>query len=672
MRHFAADKISALVLLLSLAIVGCGSTSDEGRLPRHALRRLGTLDLVSNNGGATLLQFSPDGRYLATAGFGLLGTYPGGVEIWELESGKNVTPRKLRGHDATGFCWAPDGLRFVTSNNNAPAMTDNSVLLNGLYLWQVGDNNFQQIGVSKGPFHFVMWSPRGDSIAVAMRGTKEVCIIDLEGQVLKHFPLAVERSLPSTRVMDFNRDGSELAVVSGLGVRIHNVQSGEVLEEIPVEADCSIHAIRYLPRRRLVAACSDRGVHLVPLKGAEDSARILSNQLTLELAVSKDGNWLAARGYSELNIWDLKTGDLSLSQMAEGGCWGLDFAPHEPELALGASRIVFLKTGTWGLVRNADDHHHHLRAGIVDGDRIWTGEFGATFREWDYKQGTAIRTLLRPKGIAFSMAKISAEQLAVAGGVPEIDIWDLTTGKTLFQLPGHSVATHLVGYSAKHRRLVSVGREGEARIWNLETKTLQQEISPVKSEAESSFGNLVVAPDGESFICSRQSSLELEAFSLPCGTPLWTLPGKKLQTMFSPIAFTPDSLRVASVAEVIGTKTKGGVREVVSYGIRISDVKTGAEVSRLNCNSGYMQSIAISPDGRIAAIFAEKLKTPGSLDDISKEIQIWSLQKPAQLAALPIKGGSFQSLVFSSDSKNLISLSSDTTALVWDLKGLGG
>jgi WD40 repeat protein len=155
MGPFAADRILAKVLLLAFAIMGCSPTSGEALLPKHALRRLGTLDFVSNDGGSTLVVYSPDGRYLAPAGFGILGASPEGVEIWELESGKNVTPKQLRGHDATGFSGAPEGPRFVTFNNNVREITNNTVILNGLYLWKVGDNNFQRIGDSKGPFHCV-------------------------------------------------------------------------------------------------------------------------------------------------------------------------------------------------------------------------------------------------------------------------------------------------------------------------------------------------------------------------------------------------------------------------------------------------------------------------------------------------------------------------------------
>ncbi len=56
------------------------------------------------------MAFSPDGSFLATAGFG----DDGNLRIWDVESGEEVA--NLEGHSGPVFAvaWSPDGAGIVT------------------------------------------------------------------------------------------------------------------------------------------------------------------------------------------------------------------------------------------------------------------------------------------------------------------------------------------------------------------------------------------------------------------------------------------------------------------------------------------------------------------------------------------------------------------------------
>lgn len=622
-------------------------------LPKHALRRLGSFDMVPRSLETQRIEYSPDGRFIATAAFRVMGCTNPKIDIWERETGKNVTPLPLQSLNVTGVSWAPAGQRLVTSHHDI----DQSNGHNGLLLWTIGSNQQKSLGDANVGYYSVIWSPTGDRIAARSQKSSEVVIFKPEGELVSQFPFSgIERSMAISRILDFTPDGQELAVVTNKGVAFHNVKSGVVSREIALEKAGHLTSIRFLSNPRVLVLGTAHGVQLHPLEISNTPVTSLGDTFIYEIGISHDQTWLVATNRARtFDVWNLKTGMHSLTGAStDSAIWSAAFAPDKSELALGTTRISFLDSGTWKPVRNEDEHHGNLGAGLVSGSTIWFGEFGPTLREWDYERGTALKSIRRTAGMTCTFTKLDNKHLAVAGNSSEIEVRDIKTGVLAYTLPGHTSATQTLAYSAKHQCLLSSGADGLIRRWNLESKKIDYQFRIADGPDDVVWPQLFVAPDGEAFIFTDLKRSEVRSFSVATGEQLWTLPVGDKPIFRSPVAFTPDSLRVATIVQNVQNET-----ENPNYSVRVVDAKTSVELSRFKCLANTILALAISPDGKYAAVATVRAES---------EIEIWSIEMNKLVGILESGAPLVTSIHFSSDSKKLVTLSNDTTGIVWDVQ----
>ena len=107
------------------------------------------------------------------------------------------------------------------------------------------------------------------------------------------------------------------------------------------------------------------------------------------------------------------------------------------------------------------------------------------------------------------------------------------------------------------------------------------------------------------------------------------------------VAFSPDGTRLA----VPG-----------SIGIWLHDARTGAEVALLTGHTGWVESVAFSPDGQWLA--------SGSVD---ATVRLWDAASGREEAVLEGHMHWVNSVVFSLDGQTLASGSADKTIRLWDI-----
>jgi WD40 repeat protein len=655
MNHFSDVKAELWAGLLCFLVASCSGSagpktdSPYEALPAYAICRLGSTQFLLNRGETDCLTYSADGKYLASAGFESYGAVPPEVCVWEVATGKNVTPQGLRGIEPTGISWAPEGARFITSRNVQPGVL-------GLNVWTIGDAKPVSLKNATLSCFSVVWSPLGDCIAACLQDSNDVVLLDLQGKELRRVPFVGTKGvIRCSHVIEFTPDGQELIVVARGNACFYKVTTGAMTRQIALPDDERVWAIRHFPKSETLAISMKNGIRIHHYTKPDAKVVVLGNKCPVSVEVSPDERWLATAGFDGSVLWDLTTGTASIGQLSEH-CMGVAFAPDGSELAVGTERISFLQTGTWQNVRNADEHHGQLTSGVMSGNHFWSGEVGPTLREWDYERGIGLRSLQRKKGTTVALAKIDDQRIAIAGGIPEIEIRNLSDEKTLFTLLGHVEATTSIVYSEKHRRLISTGRDGKLRAWGIESQALVFEESISENPEAMTWPDLFVSPDGETFACVDSMISGVQLYSVGTGKRLWKASTGERQAIFLPVAFTPDSQQIACLVEHVDR-----IAGTLSFSVRILNTKSGEEISRLNCNVVSIYSICISPDGRFAALCI------GQLND-QREIQIWSLESCTLVASFSGFQRFARAASFSPDGEKLITLSTDTTGLVWDVK----
>lgn len=202
-------------------------------------------------------------------------------------------------------------------------------------------------------------------------------------------------------------------------------------------------------------------------------------------------------------------------------------------------------------------------------------------------------------------------------------------------------------------------------LWDLPTMKLVKG-HPVTS-SEWSPGVSVFSPDGKRIATSAFVHQGLDVFDAATLTRQWHAQRPKLtegeiarirlgwlfkknkdriydEFGVSHLAFTPDGKRIASVA--------------ANY-VMLRDADTGAELGVGYGHEGYIQSLAMSPDGKYAVT--------GGLD---RTIRVWEIPTARELARWEAHDSAVTALAFSPDGATLASGSVQGALKLWNLPAL--
>ncbi len=224
------------------------------------------------------------------------------------------------------------------------------------------------------------------------------------------------------------------------------------------------------------------------------------------------------------------------------------------------------------------------------------------------------------------------KRLATRGRDGTARIWDLE-GKEIAKLVGHQGDVYSVVFSPDGKRLATSGSDGTARIWDLEGKEIAKLVGH-----QGDVYSVVFSPDGKRLATSGRD-----------GTArIWDLEGKEIAKLVGhqgdvySVVFSPDGKRLA-------TSGSDGTA-------RIWDLE-GKEIAKLVGHQGDVYSVVFSPDGK-------RLATSGR----DGTARIWDLEGK-EIAKLVGHQGDVYSVVFSPDGKRLATSGRDGTARIWDLEG---
>ncbi|MDC0716922.1 AAA-like domain-containing protein [Nannocystis bainbridge] len=253
-------------------------------------------------------------------------------------------------------------------------------------------------------------------------------------------------------------------------------------------------------------------------------------------------------------------------------------------------------------------------------------------------RGNKARDLPRTlSGNVTAIALADGEPLAATGGSDGVvRLWDLDTGELQIELKRHKGNVAAVLLSPLGGRLVSVGEDGDARVWT----TAGAAVATLQ------HGDPVL---GASFSASGDRLL---TWSLARAV-VWSSAGKQLASLTDPrellkqAAFSPDDRRVATV----GAGTGGGAGTAV----KLWDPVKGEVAATLTGHTGQVLSVRFSLD-------ASRVLTT-SEDNTAR---LWNSAGGQPLATLEGHTAPVLAAEFSPDGARILTVGGDNTARIWD------
>ncbi|HMV57135.1 MAG TPA: WD40 repeat domain-containing protein [Nitrospira sp.] len=282
-------------------------------------------------------------------------------------------------------------------------------------------------------------------------------------------PSSNDYSLEEQRVTSMALSPSEGLLATGDldgTLKIWDVQTCKLLKILLVKESedprlsdgIGITSLTFSPDGRWLAGGSrDRVIRIwkvAPLPSIQETYKVSGHQGAVRsLAYSQDGRYLASVGGGTIRTWKI---DGQVTEMA---------------------------------VFPTDNLHDFAVLLSRDGQTLFSGGHENVVRVWDLKTGTITRSLNVP-GRVRALA-LSPDDRMVAAALeakgPEwtgisIKVWNSQSSQLMLDLEAHGESALSVAFSPDGQRIASGGADGNAHVWNVNTKTLLQTMSPISEE----------------------------------------------------------------------------------------------------------------------------------------------------------------------------------------------
>jgi WD40 repeat protein len=620
----------------------------------HYLKRLCHSDLLTVRapvGGYSQLAYSPDGKYLATAG--------PGTDLLLLDAAGGEVVRTLRGHGSSVFAvaFSPDGRRLASGSLEDQGKGE-------LKVWDLADGQ----AVFTAPGHAggvtaLAFSPDGKQLAAA--GGDPLSGKPADVRVFDATTGAVVRTLrgPAGKVngVAFSPDGHSLVAAGGAyratmqSIRVWEADTGRELPPFPGH-ERGISGIAYSPDGKYLATASwDQTARVWDVATRKAVLTYYGHDAALSsIAFSPDGKHVASAGLDRtVHIWDAATGQRERTLLGHAGAvFGLAYSPDGRRLASSAFTRDPVPRGEVKVWDLSDDQAFRTRRahfgpllGLAlspDGRRLASAGFDAAIHLWD---ADTLRELPGPHGVPAQANAVAFSPdgtlLAARGPDMALKLWDVATGREVRTLGGPGASLRAVAFSPDGRLLVAetganpfIPGAGEIAVWDLATG---QKVVTLRGRS------VAFSPDGRRLAFGNGNAVTVH--DLDAGRDVLTLEGHTAEVLA--VAFDPDGGHIAS----------GGRDRTV----RVWDAAAGQALRELRGHTGPVSGLAFHPGGRRLA--------SASMDPVQGgkgEVILWD---PATgRAALSLPGN--VAVAFSADGTRLAAASADmyTTSSVrlWD------
>jgi WD40 repeat protein len=267
---------------------------------------------------------------------------------------------------------------------------------------------------------------------------------------------------------------------------------------------------------------------------------------------------------------------------------------------------------------------------------------------WDAATGTPIRTLLGHTNVVTALAfSPDGRQLASASPRHGVGVWEVASGRLLRVLP----EAWSVAFSPDGKWLATGNSKESVQVWDLAADPAAKPV-PKSTFVAGGFGSVVgvaFSPDSRrlaSALRQGEGSLtgEVKVWNVPAGTEALAL-----QSNTGPVnrvQFSPDGRYLAAD---VGGKSDASL-------IRLWDAATGQLVQSLAGHRGQIPGLAFDPTG-------ERLASAGA----DGTVRVWTVPRGQEVRLYRGHRDVVRAVAFSPDGMRLTSAGADSTLKVWDL-----
>jgi WD40 repeat protein len=662
-RELAAMGVNSLEtdpelsILLSLQALRAAYTREaEDALHRAVQTSRVRLVLSGHEGGARSVDFSPDGKTIATA------SQQGEVRLWDSYNGQFLY--SLPGRIAR---YSPDGEHIATGNEDGTVTvwnfsTQSRVWMVNGHRGLVSDllfsTNSRLLVSTSLDDTFIVWDTNtGEKIfssraTVSGVETRSNVAFSPDGTLLIAVDVTGDTTGASTGWVRVWRVGQSWDLIKEYRSNVRNFSISAGGQWLALPGGRLMEGI-YL--RYTSAMIGDKIASAIPIQIRPLTVPAAHEGGITDLAFTSDQAILATASQdSTAKIWRISREGveplLTLSGHSDP-ILDIDLNPDESLLATasldGTVRIWDITpsgASEWFTLAAHSDAIYHL--GLTsDGKYMLTSSLDGTAKVWDLASGIELVSI-REDDVPFVGIDISSDGklLATADSRNTVKIWRLdllaspASVDIMHTITGHTIAQSIVNllpglntvaFSPDNKKLATGGVNGLVKIWDVETG--MEDLSVDADTNGNGMINLTFSPDGKYLATVSddiKSNSVVKIWDAIIEDEIFTLTGRTTGRIFD-VAISSDGTLMATGGE--------------TGALKLWDLKTGGERLSLKAHNAAIVSIDFTSDG--------KHMITGSLDGTAR---VWDILTGEIRRVYTSPRGPYFEASFSVDEKNVI------------------
>ena len=388
-----------------------------------------------------------------------------------------------------------------------------------------------------------------------------------------------------------------------------------------------VYSVIFSPNGQYLASGSDYDIKLWEISTGKEVWKLHAPLMLDSFAVSPDGKYVLLGSLHDagVRLWEMSTDrEVRTLKGHSGGVLSVAFSPD----------------GLYALSGSADETV-----------KLWEVSTGKELKTFKGHPGDVRSVVFSPDG-KYVLSGSSFRPLEAGSLVPEnheetIKLWEVSTGREVRTLKGHSEVVNSIVFSPDGRYALS----GVADLLPYLTDIILWEVATGREvrRLKGHVGVLSVAfsPDGQYALSGGMHDSDygggIKLWEVSTGREIRTLAGH--ESGVNSVAFSADG-RYAISGGSGGDDT-----------IKIWDLSTGREIRILRGHLGSVSSVALSPDGRYAL--------SGGEDD--QTVKLWEVSTGREIRTLKGHASSVRSVAFSPDGRHIFSGSVNGDMRIWNL-----
>lgn len=489
------------------------------------------------------VDFSPDGKLLASS------DSRGWIKLWNPENGTLI--KSIPAHRTKkGRRWWVTSVKF-NRNGKVLASTSNDKTAK---LWKVEDGSLlKTLKGHRRTVRSVDFHPDNLSLASASEDGS-IKLWDTEtGEETQ--TLRSHRSPVWT--VEFTPDGKQLVSSSSDStIKLWNLENATDSNTKPQTLEGHhgrIWSVNISPDGQTIASGGwDKTIRLWSLEKQYPKTFNVSQTLSRSVSMSPDGNTFAVAGNDKIiQLWDLKQETLIKSLNGhKRGIGSVRFSPDGKYLATASSdRTVKVWNTENGSIKFDFANPKHSFGSVrfsPDGKMLAAGGgSGKKIKVWNLADGSLYKIIqddpVNPCNIGSINFSPDSKQIVAACRFQKAQLWDVSTGNTLFPLTGHSAGVMTVDFSPDGKFLASGGNDSTVKLWNRQNGNLIKTIEAHDSDVR----RVKFSPDGKT-LASASSDNIIKIWNIPDGDLLNILEGHRNSIVS--LSFSSDSKSLVSAS----------------------------------------------------------------------------------------------------------------------------